>query len=565
MSSNPMRIPFAEAVAEPRLMKTWWEKELSPPQRTALKIFYGLHLSNQPIWRGWSELDLWSASQGSATYDDVGHLVCVPIQVPYTPKEYSEAWAIWGVRSGKSAGFAATIAVYEAVAGGHEAYFRAGRQAICFQVCQDLRLARYSLHGIRTVLDTIPFLSSPYQGGPRIRNVTADKVELWNGLVLATTPPTVKSVRGYDAPVCVLDEVGVWYTEQDSANPDTEVYRAVSSRQAQFSDPKIVGISSPWGRTGMLYERFLAGTEGRKLSCGVHEQHVKGCEACEKMSAPHRNRVVLHAPTAAVGNPLVKQAWLEAEQGKDPKAFERECLAVFQDSISGFLDSKRLGEAVEKGVYERPYVKENLYVAAMDPGFKRDAFAFGIAHADPVKGIVVDVLRRFVRDPKGNPLNPETLFREELAPLLKIYKIATVECDQYHFESLLQLALQQNFSLSYTPFSATTKAALYGNLKALVNQGRVKLLDHAETVKELGQLELMLGSQGNAQIAAPRGAHDDMATVVALLCHHATWMLPMVAAPTKVEGGRMKTLSIHETCLRQATSRQIQAQAGWEE
>ena len=44
----------------------------------------------------------------------------------------------------------------------------------------------------------------------------------------------------------VLDEVGVWYQDADSANPDFEIYDQVNSRQAQFAHPKIIGISSPW-------------------------------------------------------------------------------------------------------------------------------------------------------------------------------------------------------------------------------------------------------------------------------------------------------------------------------
>jgi hypothetical protein len=261
---------------------------------------------------------------------------------------------------------------------------------------------------------------------------------------------------------------------------------------------------------------------------------------------------VIHSTTAAFGNPLVKRQWLVEERAKDSRAFERECLAVFQSSVSGFLDPERVKACVRTGIREIPPAPTNVYVAAMDPGFKRDAFGIAIGHATP-GGVEIDVLRQIRRDPNQPPLNPETIFDVDLVPLLKAYRIGTVECDQYHFESLLQLALQRNFSLNYTPFSATTKASLYGNLKSLVNQGRLKLPDHPETVDELGKLELTLGEQGNVKIAAPRGAHDDMATVVALVAHHCAWLMPIPEAPR--EGAARREPTIHEVCMAQVEAR----------
>jgi len=67
---------------------------------------------------------------------------------------------------------------------------------------------------------------------------------------------------------------------------------------------------------------------------------------------------------------------------RDPKAFERECLAQFQDSISGFLPPQLVGEAVESGLQERPFSQGHYYIGALDPAFRRDAFAVTIMHND---------------------------------------------------------------------------------------------------------------------------------------------------------------------------------------
>jgi hypothetical protein len=409
----------------------------------------------------------------------------------------------------------------------------------------------------------MPFVMAPYQGKARIVNVTADKIDLWNGMSIATCPPTVKSIRGYDAPIAVLDEVGVWYQDGDAANPDFEVYRAISSRQAQFEDAKIVGISSPWNKGGMLYELFEAGTRGYKKRCMLHPtEYQAACPACARLRTPYQNCIVIHATTAALGNPLVKQTWLEEERAKDPKAFEREVLAQFQDSVSGFLDGKRISEAVDVGVVERTPRKENVYIAAMDPAFKQDAFAFAIGHVEK-SGVVLDVVKQLKRAPGAPPLNPDKLFREEIVPSLKAFNIATVHSDQYHFESLAQLALNLGFSIDSTTFTATSKANIYGNLKQLVNQGRIRLLDHPELLKELRQLEVQLGAQGNVSIAAPRGQHDDLATVVALVSHFSTWLLP-IEKPEVVEGGFVKEPTPQQIFEAQIARRRTIADTGGE-
>ena len=71
--------------------------DLSGPQKVVLKALYGLPLTEE-------ELVWWSILQGPGTYerDQLGYPTTVQKQVPYTPREYEECWAILGRRSGKS-------------------------------------------------------------------------------------------------------------------------------------------------------------------------------------------------------------------------------------------------------------------------------------------------------------------------------------------------------------------------------------------------------------------------------------------------------------------------------
>lgn len=73
------RIAFAEAITEPFLLKKAFD-ELSCPQQTALKAFYGLPLNEE-------ERFYWSVFQGGAEYDHLGYPIKVA-DVPYHAKEY---------------------------------------------------------------------------------------------------------------------------------------------------------------------------------------------------------------------------------------------------------------------------------------------------------------------------------------------------------------------------------------------------------------------------------------------------------------------------------------------
>lgn len=520
------RIPFEVAIAEPRLLKPTMDG-MGMNQRVMLKTMYGCKLDDKVQDEfGLTEIDYWAAGQGYADFDELGYIKTILPHPPYVPKEYRECWIVAGRRAGKTDRIAATITAYEATLGGHEYRKRKGRPAICFQIAQDTRMAKFALHSINATLESMDFI---FNGGDakknRIKQVTADRIDLWNEITISVLPPTLKGVRGYDNPMAVLDEVGVWYQDSDSANPDYEIYRAVSPGQATFESPKIVGISSPWNRAGILYQFYEAGTDGCKVYCADCRLNPKpDCAACAVLREPHRNRLIIHTTTAASGNRLVEKSWLRGEFNKDPRAFERECLARFQDSTSGFLNSALIEKARARGVLSRPADKRNFYIAAMDPAFRRDAFGFTIVHAGENGKITQDFVARWKND-DGTPLNPGDIF-PQIAQRLHEYGVRTVYSDQYNIESLQFLAQQYSFSIEEVTFSSQSKASIYANLQQLLNQDRVSLLDHPETINELKCLERRLTQGGQVQIAAPEGMHDDMATVVAIAAYEAVWLLP---------------------------------------
>lgn len=537
MSRTEVRIPFEAAIEEPRLLRNFfygtaandYTDGLGANQRAMLKALYGIQpdTKNKDQFN-LTEADYLAADLGFAEFDELGFIKKI---LPHTLpplEEFRECWIIAGRRSGKTTSVAAVIVAYEAALGGHEVHKRKGRPALCYQVAQDTRMAKSSLRAINTVLESMDFI---YNGGGaknKIIQVVADRIDLWNELTIASLPPTVKSVRGYDNPVSVFDEVGVWYQDSDSANPDFEIYKAVSPGQAQFPFAKMVGISSPWNRAGLLFKFHEAGTNGAKIFCNEcrFELRKPNCDTCRKLRVPHQRRLVLHTTTAASTNPHITKSWLQEELNKDPRAFERECLASFQDSVSGFLSSVLIEKAKDVGTTVRPPDPKNFYVGAIDPAFRRDAFGFTIVHADPTLGIVQDYVERW-HDPFGVPLDPGVIM-PHIAAKLQEYGMRSVYSDQYTIETLQYIAAQHGFGIEEVTFTSGSKAEIYANLQQVLNQDRLRLLDHQETINELKTIEKKNTQGGQVRISAPEGLYDDMATVLAIAAHEAVWLLPTV-------------------------------------
>lgn len=512
------RINFEEAISEKLLLKNRFQ-DLSFPQRCVLKIFYGVELSTRKFdeRNGLSEMDYWSIFHGFGVLDDLGYPISVLPGAPlYIPQEYREGWFIFGRRGGKTDGIASTVVAYEAVLGGHEDRLRPRQQGICFQIAQDLRLARNSLHFIRAVVESSPLMEK------EIVQITADRIDFKNRFTIACVPATLKSVRGYSSPVSVMDEVGVWYQESESANPDYQIYDALSPGQVQFPNRKIIGISTPWNKSGLLYKYHEAGTEGWKLQLQMMRDGYKGV-------------VTLKGPTAVLGNKMVERAFLQKEKDRNPIAFEREMMAEFQDSITGFIPSILVAQSVDEGVYAREYNPQYTYYAASDPAFKRDAFGFCILHNEGGK-IIVDRVERMIPNP-GDSLNPAAVL-DVIIPIMKSYRCNLLYTDQYHLESFGQLTRERGVEVYPVPFTSKSKAELYGNLQQLFLQKKIRLIDNYELIRELKSLERTLTSGGSVSISAPAGQHDDMATVVVIAAAQAMWDLKAEKAEEKSDPGQ---------------------------
>ena len=511
------RVPFDIAMTADKLFASRW-RALSRPQQVILKAMYGQPLTDE-------ELISWSILQGGAIYDDWGYVKQVQLQ-PYEPKEYHTLVAVLGRRSGKTDMVISTAAAYEITLGGHKAHVKEKQVYKTLFLAQTDEDAQDNMRYITMALEESPLLCKELDGTP-----TATQIRLKDGMVIEAKPANKATGRGHAIPVVIMDEVGFWYTDARAANPDFEVLRALSYAQLQFPNFKRFIASTPWSKQGILWKHYRAGTEGRKLRC--EECAAKQTFVCEHRShqrEAHKGFLVVHASTAAMENPMIPHRRLVEIRREDPDAFPRESLALFLDSVSGWLNRTKIETSITPGLLERsaPTEAERLragisYTASLDPAFRKDSFTLCIGHHDAKEGMIQDRLVEW-KPIRGVPLKPSDVL-DGIKLVLDEFGITNVFSDQYQLESLQQLALDRGFTITGVDFTGSSKARICGSFKTLLDQERVKLLDNDDQRSQLESLEIRRTQAGHVQIAAPPGRHDDLAMVTILTMHQAVWLL----------------------------------------
>lgn len=524
------RVPFDVAIKDPKLLKPRWDT-LTTAQKVVLKAFYGLPLSGE-------ELVYWSIFQGGATYDELGYVVDVK-DIPYVPKEYDFLNLYVGRRSGKTDKIISTGVAYEITLGGHRKYVPSGQVMKVPFIAQTAGDAQSNMNFIKLALEESPLLAkqlAPDQVASEIRLGAADKPYL----VVEPLPANKSVGRGHAIPVLVADETAFWYNDPKAANPDYEVLRAIQYSQTQFPHAKTFLGTTPWSEKGVAYTNYKAGTEGSKLKCSV-------CAASKAPLCVHQlddrdeyaGILVVHATTAVMGaleavlkSPAKAKRRLVQLRQRDPEAFQRESLALTSQTISGWLKHEQIDAAVETGITVRsPQTVKTVeegkplptYVAAIDPAFRKDSFAFTILHHDPKMGIVQDYLE-YWEPSEAEKLKPGEIL-DSIKATLDLYGLNQVYSDQYQLESLQQLAMDRGFTINGYDFTGKSKAVITGGFKVMLTEGRVKLLDVDELITQLKDLKREVLQAGNVRIAAPPGKHDDLAMVLMLGTRIALWLL----------------------------------------
>ncbi len=433
------------------------ENNWSLAQRAAVKAIYGLPLDDE-------EMVIYRKATGRSEYPRV---------------EQDEATFICGRRAGKTSRVACGIAIFEA--------FRlhgvpTGEHAYIAIVAPVKRQAKIAFRFLRNFLLDSPLLKK------YVLKIHKDEIELSNGVIIACWPCNLVTVRGSSVICAILDEVAFWQHEETSANPEAEVLDALRPSMATLSNTKLIKISTPFRKEGLLWDEYQ-----RRNELGHFVWQLSSAEM----------------------NPSISAAFLEKQRNRGEEKFRREYLAEFTDHVSRWINSNVLDACIAKGTTELPPRKGVRFVAAVDPAFKRDDFALCIAERANDGTISLALLRTWTGKP-NEPLGFEAVCRE-IARILKSYGINTLVGDQHCAAVIAQAFLKLGINYREFTFTTASKMDLFTNVKHLLLQRQIQLLDDPELLRQLRGLEEHRTSSGNVEIRTAARVKDDLvcATVLA--------------------------------------------------
>lgn len=444
-------ISIDEALTDPALFQPWFPGETWDGWRAVLKAAYALPM----------------------TGDEVDFFRSVAERDP-PKRRVRELWCVVGRRGGKDS-VASVIAAHSAALFDQGHRLRPGERALVMCLAVDRDQAKVVLNYTRSFFTDIDLLKG------MVQRETANGFELTNSVDVTISTNSFRSVRGRPILCAILDETAFW-RDESSATPDEETYKALRPALASIPGSMIIGISSPYRKSGLLYKKFKEhyGRDGDVL--------------------------VIRAPTRTL-NPLIDQDIIDEAMAEDPAAARAEWGAEFRDDIAGFADIALIEGAVEYGVTVRPPRHGVRYRSGCDPsGGARDSFTAAIAHDEgniAVLDCVVEIKA---------PFNP-TSATEQIAKTLKSYGLNETVGDKYAAEWVVDAFAKLGIKYAH---SERDRSSIYLDALPMFMSGLVRLLDNKRLVNQFGSLERRTSSSGKDRVDHGPGGHDDVCNAAAL-------------------------------------------------
>ncbi len=389
---------------------------------------------------------------------------------------FMEAALIVGRRGGKSR-VLASIATFLATFRDYEPYLAPGEMATVAVLASDRRQARSIMRYVSGLLAAVPMLKT------MMADENNEAITLTNRVVIEVSTASFRSTRGYSFAAVLCDEVAFWRSDEASANPDTEILRALRPGMANIPGSILLLASSPYAKRGELYATF--------------RRHYGKDDA----------RVLVWRADTATMNPRIDPAIIAEAYESDPEAARAEYGAEFRDDLADFVTREIVDVVTMWGRAELPPEPGVTYSAFCDPsGGANDAMTLAIGHLSSDGVAVLDAIRE-VRP----PFSPEEVVAD-FAALLRTYGLSRVVGDRYGGEWPRQRFREHG--ISYEP-SARPKSDIYVDLLPLLNARRVELLESPRLSAQLVSLERRTARSGRDSVDHSPGGHDDLVNAAA--------------------------------------------------
>ncbi len=452
-SAAPL-IDIDEALAAPALFEPHFRAESWGPWRVFLRALFALPMTAD-------DLALFATCTGRTT---------APVEAA------REAVLVVGRRGGKSR-ILALVAVFLAAFRDYKPFLAAGEVATIAVLAANRSQARSIFRFVSGLIKEIPLLK------PMVQDESAESIVLNNRVAIEISTASFRTTRGYTFAAVLADEIAFWRQDETSANPDTEILRALRPGMLSIPGSILLLASSPYAKRGELYNAF--------------RKHYGRDDA----------RVLVWKADTQTMNPAVPRDIIAEAYQDDPEAARAEYGAEFRDDLADFVTREAVDRITMWGRSELPPEPGIAYSAFCDPsGGASDAMTLAIAHLGPDNVPILDAVRE-----ARPPFDPEGVVKE-FADLLRRYGIESVVGDRYGGEWPRQRFREHG--IGYEP-SARPKSDLYIDLLSLINAGRLELLDAPRLTAQLCGLERRTARSGRDSVDHTPGGHDDLANAVA--------------------------------------------------
>ena len=386
--------------------------------------------------------------------------------------EKEEAILVLGARSGKSL-IASIIALYEATRKKWAKYLMKGESGYCVVISTKQRQSEQIIGAnCLRLMENSPNLEG------YIRDHTQSELILKNNMRILSLPCTTRAGLGLPIICLIFDEIGHFYTE--GAKADKDIFDYTNPRRAQFPGSKLVLISTPSAKQGLLWDFFDKGFKEHK-------------------------RLTAQAETLFM-NPLVDKNFLEKEKKRDIDSYRREFKAEFAERVEAFLSYDLVVNSL-KLAGDLPFKSEYRYFCGIDASglAGRDKFSLAIAH-EQGNDIYVDKVKSWdLKDP--DPI------MADIKELAGIYNFVKVSIDRYA-KGWVKNALEKiGLEVNIRPFLAE----IYVNVKSLMLGDRLYLPDNQGIKKAFLNAQAFYGRNNALSIAHSRDSegHSDEADAIA--------------------------------------------------
>lgn len=284
---------------------------------------------------------------------------------------------------------------------------------------------------------------------------SAEIIKLNNRVQIEIHTASFRVTRGYTFAAVLADETAFW-RDENSTNPDVEIFRALRPGLSSIPTAMLLNASSPYRKSGVLHSTFA--------------RHFGKDDA----------RVLVWRATTLEMNPSLDKAIIDEAYEDDPQSAAAEYGAEFRDDINDFVPREVIDACTVRGRMELMPAAGVLYRAFVDPsGGTGDSMTLAIAHRQDKIG-VLDAIREI-----RPPFSPQDVV-QEFASLLRDYRVAEVVGDRYAGEWP-----REQFRAAGVMYrvSEQPKSEIYRDTLPLLNSRKVELLDVPRLASQFCGLE----------------------------------------------------------------------------